>query len=206
MATIVVIVITLVSVECLIFCFSVIFQCGYVLYSEVPMLLLNIIRKPSLYWTLSLTPQGTCISETKNLLGAGIINTVADFIVVVLPMPTVWKLKLPLQQQIIVLMLFSAGFIVICAGAVRTYYLYQVTIGWDRTWTAFPAWVSSSVELYVGIVISLPSLTPTNPLANTRRSVPPSQQPNNSSTATSPNSSAQPSSRTPGPRHGSATS
>ncbi|PMD40852.1 hypothetical protein L207DRAFT_566219 [Hyaloscypha variabilis F] len=142
MATIVVIVITLVSVECLIFCFSVIFQCG----------------KPSLYWTLSLTPQGTCISETKNLLGAGIINTVTDFIVVVLPMPTVWKLKLPLLQQIIVLMLFSAGFIVICTGAVRTYYLYQVTIGWDRTWTAFPAWVSSSVELYVGIICaSLPA-------------------------------------------------
>ena len=117
-----------------------------------------IFRKPSLYWTLSWTPQTTCISERDNLLGAGIINTATDFIVVILPMPTVWKLKLPLQQQIIVMTLFSAGFVVICAGAVRTYYLYQVTIGWDKTWTAFTAWVASSVELYVGIV-SLPPTT-----------------------------------------------
>jgi hypothetical protein len=119
-----------------------------------------LLRKPSLYWTLSWTPQTSWISERGNLLGAGIINTATDFIVVILPMPTVWKLKIPLQQQIIVVMLFSAGFVVICAGAVRTYYLYQVTVGWDKTWTAFAAWVASSVELYVGIVSLFP--TPSN--------------------------------------------
>lgn len=148
------------------------------------------LRKPSLYWTLSLTPQTTCISETKNLLGAGIINTTTDFIVVILPMPTVWKLKLPLQQQIIVVMLFSAGFVVICAGAVRTYYLYQVTIGWDKTWTAFLAWVSSSVELYVGIVSLPSSSSPTSSLTWNCRSVPPSPQPSSSSAAMSRASSA----------------
>jgi len=55
---------------------------------------------------------------------------------------TVWKLKLPLQQQIIVAMLFRAGFIINYAGAIRNYYLHEVTIGWDKTWTAFPAWVN----------------------------------------------------------------
>jgi hypothetical protein len=61
-------------------------------------------------------------------------------------------MQLPLQQQIIVVLLFSAGLVVTMAGAVRTYYLYQVTIVYGKTWTVFPAWVTSSVELYVGIV------------------------------------------------------
>lgn len=45
----------------------------------------NFSRKPSLYWTPSLTPQTNCISETKNPRAAGIINMVTDFVVVVLP-------------------------------------------------------------------------------------------------------------------------
>lgn len=163
-------------------------------------------RKPSLYWTLSLTPQTTCISETKNLLGAGIINTCTDFIVVILPMPTVWKLKLPLQQQIIVVVLFSAGFVVICAGAVRTYYLYQVTTGYDKTWTAFPAWCASSVELYLGIVSRVPSPFSPNHFTKPPRFVPPSLQPSSSSTATCPVYSDLLSSRTPAPPLASATS
>ncbi|CZR65357.1 related to L-fucose permease [Phialocephala subalpina] len=118
------------------FCFVVIFQC----------------RPPSEYWTLSFKPQPDCISETKHLLAAGIVNTVTDLIVVVLPIPTVWRLKLPIQQQVIVILLFGAGFLVSCAGAVRTYYLYKVTITWDKTWEAFPVWLSSSVELYLGII------------------------------------------------------
>jgi hypothetical protein len=55
---------------------------------------------------------------------------------------TVWKLKLPSQQQIIVAMLFRAGFIINYAGAMRIYYLHEVTIGWDKTWSAFLAWVN----------------------------------------------------------------
>ncbi|KAH8751900.1 hypothetical protein BGZ57DRAFT_102175 [Hyaloscypha finlandica] len=69
MATVVLIAVALIAVECLIFRPSVIFQC----------------EQPSLYWTLSLTPQSNCISETKNPLAAGIINMVTDFVVVVLP-------------------------------------------------------------------------------------------------------------------------
>jgi hypothetical protein len=44
----------------------------------------NFSRQPSLYWTLSFTPQSNCISETKNPLAAGIINMVIDFVVIVL--------------------------------------------------------------------------------------------------------------------------
>ncbi|KAH7348802.1 hypothetical protein BKA65DRAFT_268044 [Rhexocercosporidium sp. MPI-PUGE-AT-0058] len=126
----------LIAAEGVAFFFTVMFQCG----------------KPSTYWTLSFEPQPRCISETSNLLAAGILNTVCDLIVIILPIPIIWRLKLPIQQQIIVILLFGAGVLITVASVIRTYYLYKVTSTWDKTWNAVPAFIASSVELYVGIM------------------------------------------------------
>jgi hypothetical protein len=112
----------------------------------------NYSRKPSKYWTLSFAPQPQCISESKALLAAGIVNTVSDLAVVVIPIPKIRRLQLPYRQQILLIMLFGAGFTITLTGAVRTYYIWKVTTEWDKTWEIYPAWISSSVELYVGIV------------------------------------------------------
>ena len=105
----------------------------------------------SAYWTLSVQPQN-CRPEGRSLLVAGILNTCTDLLVVLLPIPTVWNLKLPKRQQAILVILFSAGLLVVIAGAVRTYWMYRVTETYDRTWMAYPEFISSSVELNVGIV------------------------------------------------------
>ena len=133
-----------------IFMFIVIFQCGHVIRSR-PQTRADNYRPPSQYWTLSFTPQ-SCILEPKTLLVSGIINTISDFLIVILPIPTVWRLRLPSRQQVILGLLFGAGFIVSAAGCVRTVYTYRLTVSNDRTWMASPAWLSSSVELYLGIV------------------------------------------------------
>ena len=141
------------------------------------------IRRPSSdYWTLSFKPQH-CISETKNLLAAGIINTITDLLVVTLPIPSVWGLNLPLRQQVILVLLFGAGFLVTIAGIVRTIYTFRVTNAWDKTWLAYPVWLASSVELYVGIVRHSLLLTD---FSNVNRSVPLSPQRRSSSVATFP--------------------
>ncbi|KAH9208595.1 hypothetical protein DL95DRAFT_345248 [Leptodontidium sp. 2 PMI_412] len=136
---IIVCVMVLIAAEGVAFVSTVVFQCRYVI-------------NPSTYWTLSFKPQPQCISETKNLLAAGILNTIGDLVVIILPIPIIWRLKLPIQQQIIIVLLFGAGLLVTVASVMRTYYLYQVTSGWDKTWHAVPAWITSSVELYVGIM------------------------------------------------------
>jgi hypothetical protein len=70
-----------------------------------------------------------------------------------IPIPIVLKLKLPLRQRIFVALLFGAAFVVCFAGVVRTYYFYRLTDGYhDITWDAFPVWISSAIELYIGIV------------------------------------------------------
>ena len=83
----------------------------------------------------------------------GSFNIASDFCVVLIPIPIVLKLNLPLRQRIIVALLFGAGFVVCFAGIVRTYYLYRITDdNRDVTWDAYPVWLGSAVELYLGIV------------------------------------------------------
>lgn len=55
----------------------------------------------------------------------GVVNTVADLIVAVIPIPLVWRLRMPLKQRVGVCVLFGLGLIVIVAGAVRSYYTWK---------------------------------------------------------------------------------
>lgn len=75
-----------------------------------------------------------------------------DLLVVFLPMPMVYRLQLPTQQQVAIIVLFGVGFLVTLAGAVRTAFLYRATTSFDKTWLAYPVYIASSVELYIGIV------------------------------------------------------
>jgi len=84
-----------------------------------------------------------------------------DFIVVLLPIRTVWTLQLRTRQALIVILLFGCGFISCTAGVVRTYYTYQVSQTYDQVWAAYPVWVTSAIELYVGIICaSVPASKP----------------------------------------------
>lgn len=117
----------------------------------------------SLYWTLSAEPQN-CINEAVHLLVASIINTVTDFVVVLLPLALVrivYKNKLSPRQMIIVNLLFGAGFLASFAGAARTYFTWIMTTEPDVTWNAWMNWLMSCLELFLGIICtSIPSTKP----------------------------------------------
>ncbi|KAF9877333.1 integral membrane protein [Colletotrichum karsti] len=120
-------------------------------------------RPLSQYWTLSAEPQN-CINEAAHLLVASIINTVTDFVVVLLPLTLVrivYKNKLSSRQMLIVNMLFGAGFLASFAGAARTYFTWVMTTEADVTWNAWMNWLMSCVELFLGIICtSVPSTKP----------------------------------------------
>lgn len=108
--------IIIVSIQGTVFCITVIFQC----------------RPPQDYWKLTPDPQPNCINQGSSLLIAGIVNTLTDFLVVLLPIRTVWCLQMPLRQGVLMVGLFGCGFVSCIAGVVRTYYTYQVTQTWGR--------------------------------------------------------------------------
>ena len=100
---------------------------------------------------MSTAPQ-ECLNEAAHIFAAGIINTVNDFCVVLIPIPVVLKLKLPLRQRLVCIFLFGAGFIVCIAGGVRIAWMYQLDTAYDKTWLAYPTWIAGTIELYLGIV------------------------------------------------------
>lgn len=92
------------------------------------------------------------VPESGTILVSGIITTVTDLVVVLLPLPLVRKYLLPRKQQAILVVLFGAGGVVTIAGAFRSYYTYEVTTEDDHTWCGHAAWLTCPTELYVGIV------------------------------------------------------
>ena len=83
----------------------------------------------------------------------GIINTIADALIAVLPIPLIMRLKMPRNERIGVIVLLSVGFLVTVAGVVRTYYIWLAQVHTqDETWYSYPLFVAASVEVDVGIV------------------------------------------------------
>ncbi|KAM0815737.1 hypothetical protein AB5N19_01536 [Seiridium cardinale] len=116
---------------------------------------------PSSYWNL-LTVSRDCIPEAPPLMGQTICTVLTDFLVYVLPMPTLWKLQLPLTQRISLMVLFGFGGIVVVAGCLRTYYTHHVELEtYDVTWEGFYLWVWAAVEVNLGIICGCaPALKP----------------------------------------------
>lgn len=108
---------------------------------------------PEAYWTLSAEPQA-CIDEVQHILAAGCINTITDFLIVLVPIPYVRRLQLPRKQQMVVVSLFAGGVFVTAAGAARTAITFATFSdpNKDLTWNSIPVGIASALELYVGIV------------------------------------------------------
>ncbi|PQE28968.1 integral membrane protein [Rutstroemia sp. NJR-2017a BBW] len=125
-----------VSLQGGLFCIILVFQC----------------RPPQDYWKVTIEPQPNCINQASSLLVAGVINTLTDFLVVLLPIRAVSTCRLPPRQTMVVSFLFTLGFLSCFAGIIRTYYMWRVTQEWDQVWHSYPVWVSAAVELYIGII------------------------------------------------------
>jgi hypothetical protein len=71
----------------------------------------------------------------------------------VLPLPALYRAKLPLSQRIGLIVLFSFGMIVVFAACIRTYYIHVVVqASYDVTWEGFHLWLWTAVEVQLGII------------------------------------------------------
>lgn len=68
--------------------------------------------------------QGTCIDSVKFYWASATLNVITDLIVLTLPMPLVWKLRIPTKRKIGISLIFIAGGITFIASIIRiVYYL-----------------------------------------------------------------------------------
>lgn len=81
------------------------------------------------------------------------MTVMADFVVYILPLPTMLHLSLPLLQRIVLVFIFSLGLVVVFAGCMRTYWVTRVVAyTYDVTWDGFWVWIWTAVEVNLGVI------------------------------------------------------
>ncbi|KXH31597.1 hypothetical protein CSAL01_04594 [Colletotrichum salicis] len=104
------------------------------------------------YWDLFVQNRN-CIDEWPPLAGQTITTVLTDFAVYILPMPTLFKLRLPTMQRLILIVLFSLGTVVVVAGIMRTYWAHFVEKEtYDVTWDGFELWIWTALEANLAVV------------------------------------------------------
>ena len=118
-------------------------------------------RPISSYWDF-LANHRDCIPEGPPLVAQTVINVVTDFMIYVLPMPTLFHLRLPSSQRIGLMILFGVGGVIVIAGSFRAYWIHYVLYDtYDVTWEGFQIWIWTAVETNVGVICGcIPALKP----------------------------------------------
>jgi hypothetical protein len=70
---------------------------------------LTVCRPLRAYWDTELAPEADCIDDQARTLAFTISNLVTDVMILVLPIPTFWKLKLPIRERLALTGLMSLG-------------------------------------------------------------------------------------------------
>ncbi|KAF9877481.1 hypothetical protein CkaCkLH20_05181 [Colletotrichum karsti] len=110
------------------------------------------------YWTLFANWEGNCIQEWPPLAGHGITTVMTDIAVYLLPIPTLFKLQMPLMQRISLVVLVGIGLLVVAAGILRTYWVLYVEINivkdptYDLTWDSYNIWIWTALEVNLAII------------------------------------------------------
>jgi hypothetical protein len=115
----------------------------------------------SSYWTL-LADHRDCIPEGPPLVVQTVVNVLTDFMIYALPIPTLFRLSLPVSQRIGLIFLFGFGGVIVVAGSFRAYWVHYVLFEtYDVTWEGFQLWVWTAVETNVGVICGcIPALKP----------------------------------------------
>ncbi|CAD6593760.1 MAG: hypothetical protein ASARMPRED_007916 [Alectoria sarmentosa] len=97
---------------------------------------------------------GHCYSVNATFQGTGIFNVISDFTILILPMPCVWRLRLPLKKKILMTAIFATGFFACITSILRTYYTWKIVQSPDITYNMVRMGMWTYAELSTGIVIS----------------------------------------------------
>ncbi|KAE8446570.1 hypothetical protein EG329_011902 [Mollisiaceae sp. DMI_Dod_QoI] len=112
------------------------------------------------FWDVSVPHH--CLDERRLEIVAAIINISVDFVIMILPLPTIWSLQLAKRQKRALSGIFMLGSLVCLAGAVRAYYVDVLcNKTFDTTWEGFILWIFVALEVDVALICaSAPVLKP----------------------------------------------
>ncbi|KAI1204348.1 uncharacterized protein F4807DRAFT_447797 [Annulohypoxylon truncatum] len=92
-----------------------------------------LLCRPLAYnWDTSI--KGSCGDRNTVYVVAGATNMVTDFMVLLIPVPTIWKLSLPISQRIALTATFGLGLFITAISIIRLKSLMDISFT-DPTWT-----------------------------------------------------------------------
>ncbi|KAK8067622.1 hypothetical protein PG996_006734 [Apiospora saccharicola] len=99
------------------------------------------------------TPGGSCGDQVLGFVSVGIVDIVNELCILILPMPMVWRLRMPLRYRAALFCMFGAGILTLLCATVRVYELIHIDYT-DVTYTANDATILANVESGVAIIVS----------------------------------------------------
>ncbi|KAI4253158.1 MAG: hypothetical protein L6R42_007692, partial [Xanthoria sp. 1 TBL-2021] len=79
----------------------------------------------SINWDASVN--GTCGNVAANCLAGAGINTLTDILILILPMPIIWRLHVPLRNKVILSLIFGLGSLICIISIIRIKKLFLYT-------------------------------------------------------------------------------
>lgn len=113
-------------------------------------------------YDIALAATAKCIDKKSFYMGASIPNVITDVVLVIMPIPYVWKLHAPVAQRIVLAGIFALGAFVSIVSIIRLSVLLKTADSTlDLTYTFKDVYLWSLVEVNVGLIcVCLPSLRP----------------------------------------------
>ncbi|KAB8269089.1 hypothetical protein BDV30DRAFT_230090 [Aspergillus minisclerotigenes] len=106
-------------------------------------------------------PGGSCRPLASEEILSIVFNMVLDTVIALLPLPKLWRLKMPLQNRLTISLMFAMGLIVVAVMAWRLAITLDPSTNNDFVHGLYLVGLVSFLELWLSmIVVSLPTLTP----------------------------------------------
>ncbi|KAL1985736.1 hypothetical protein VTN96DRAFT_7484 [Rasamsonia emersonii] len=115
------------------------------------------------FWEQYVNPaaKGKCVNFYAFYVSNASLSVLTDFMILLIPIPMVMRLRMPLSQRLVVCGIFALGGFVCIAGVLRIHFLTLMFKSEDLTWNISDSFVWSCVEPCIGIVCAcLPTLRP----------------------------------------------
>ncbi|KAI1871787.1 hypothetical protein JX265_005773 [Neoarthrinium moseri] len=120
---------------------------------------LLICRPIEMNWN-PFTPGGSCGDQIAAFASIGIVDILNEVTILALPIPMVWKLRMPMRYKVALACVFGAGILTVTFAAVRLYTVLTIDFT-DVSRSAVPTVIYGTIEPGVAIIVACsPALRP----------------------------------------------
>ncbi|KFY36082.1 hypothetical protein V494_05344 [Pseudogymnoascus sp. VKM F-4513 (FW-928)] len=106
------------------------------------------------YWEILIPGSvGTCVDEGIHMITTSSFNVLMDIVIFLIPLRSLFALRIRTTQKIHLISLFSAGLLVIVAATVRLVYIVIIMQEtYDVSWYGYIGWLWAAIEVHVSLI------------------------------------------------------